>query len=490
MADKSKGVTPTEQMLAEFCERSFLKLWSYPNPFKDDGHELCDLLVVFGDYVFIFFDREKPLAESTDKSPQVVWDRWKRTVVDDQTRTAHGAERYIRSGRQIFVDAKRTVPFPIPYDRANAIVHKIIVAHGAKEACEQASPNNIYGSLAISYEAADVNVHQNQPFLISLDRANIVHVLDSHNLPIVLRELDTVQDFAGYLDEKARAIGTVKSLRYCGEEDLLAHYLLNYDSSAQRHVIGPRKSEGIDVVFIEEGAWQDFVGTDIYKNTKNEDRISYFWDQLIQRTCQNSIDGTLGGNSNIERGESAIFEMVKEPRFVRRSLSEKMLTAVEKFPNVDGGFRMVSFIPSFEPTTGYVFLQARPPASMQGHPDNREVRQAMLEIACGAAKNKFPAMTKIIGIGIEPPKSPGDEVAEDFILMPCEDWPPERILEYEEANRELKFFATSSLHEYRERVTQFVAPQSAIPAPLPKVGRNDRCPCGSGKKFKKCHQAG
>jgi preprotein translocase subunit SecA len=32
------------------------------------------------------------------------------------------------------------------------------------------------------------------------------------------------------------------------------------------------------------------------------------------------------------------------------------------------------------------------------------------------------------------------------------------------------------------------------PAPVvrvaPKVGRNDACPCGSGKKYKKCHGAG
>ena len=25
--------------------------------------------------------------------------------------------------------------------------------------------------------------------------------------------------------------------------------------------------------------------------------------------------------------------------------------------------------------------------------------------------------------------------------------------------------------------------------PTPKIGRNDECPCGSGKKFKKCHGA-
>jgi uncharacterized protein YecA (UPF0149 family) len=36
-------------------------------------------------------------------------------------------------------------------------------------------------------------------------------------------------------------------------------------------------------------------------------------------------------------------------------------------------------------------------------------------------------------------------------------------------------------------------PGDAAPQPqkraVPKVGRNDPCPCGSGKKYKKCHGA-
>ena len=37
------------------------------------------------------------------------------------------------------------------------------------------------------------------------------------------------------------------------------------------------------------------------------------------------------------------------------------------------------------------------------------------------------------------------------------------------------------------RVSQHLAPQPAPPAPsFGKVGRNDPCPCGSGKKYKKC----
>jgi len=32
--------------------------------------------------------------------------------------------------------------------------------------------------------------------------------------------------------------------------------------------------------------------------------------------------------------------------------------------------------------------------------------------------------------------------------------------------------------------------RAAMPGGVPLVGRNDPCPCGSGKKYKKCHGAG
>lgn len=317
-------------MLAEFCERSFLKLWSYPNPFKDDGHELCDLLAVFGDYVFIFFDRANQLPEVPDKDPQVLWDRWKRNAVDRQVKTAHGAERYIQSGRPIFLEAKAITPFPLTINPQKAIIHKIVVAHGAKEACERASDQNVYGSLAITYCETDGG--STQPFHIEIDKRNPVHVFDSHNISIVLGELDTVSDFSKYLDEKLRAIARFDSLIYCGEEDLLGHYLLNYDKAANQHIIGTNRDD-VNGLMVGEGEWHDFIKTELYKNTKNEDRISYFWDELIQRTCQNALNRTLRGNADLLRGQSAIFEMVKEPRFIRRALADKIKRTVINFPD-------------------------------------------------------------------------------------------------------------------------------------------------------------
>lgn len=487
MIVKSSGVTDTERMLAEFCERSFLKLWSYPNPYKDDGHELCDLLAVFGDYVFIFFDRTNQLPETPDKDPQVLWDRWKRNVIDRQVKTAHGAERYIRSGRQIYLDGKNTFPFPIVIDSQKSIIHKIIVAHGAKEACERASDKNVYGSLAITY--CDTDGGQTQPFFIEIDRQKPVHIFDSHNISIILGELDTVSDFSVYLDEKLSAISRFDLLMYCGEEDLLGHYLLNYDKDAKRHLIGT-KQDDVNSVMIGEGEWHDFIKTELYKNTKNEDRISYFWDELIQRTCQNALNGTLGGNSDILRGQSAIFEMVKEPRFIRRAIANRMKQAIINFPDHPEQLtRQVTFLHSYLQNVGYVFFQLRVTSAIREQDDYLDKRRTLLEIACGAAKNKFSYLTKIIGIGMDAPKFAGDTNSEDFILLPCDDWPNSMRIHYEEQNLEWKFFGSPELKQHNEHVTQFVPPPATVKdvRPKSKVGRNDLCPCGSGKKYKKCH---
>ncbi len=223
---KSEGVTPTEKLLAGLCERSFLKLWSYPNPVKDDKKELCDLLAVFENHVFIFFDRESDALSKENKDPLTKWKRWKKEVIDAQTRTAHGAERYIRSGRGIFLDTELAVPFPFNIDRQNMVVHKIIIAHGAKEACENFSDDNVYGSLGMFYVCGTPDLPF--PFMVHMDKENPVHVFDSHNLPIIFSELDTFYDFTSYLDAKVEAIKTYDMLSYCGEEDLIFRGHLTY----------------------------------------------------------------------------------------------------------------------------------------------------------------------------------------------------------------------------------------------------------------------
>jgi hypothetical protein len=482
---KSRGVTPTERLLAELCERSFLRLWSYPNPVKEDGKELCDLLSVFEDRVFIFFDRESRHLDNIGEDQALSWSRWKRAAVDDQVRTAHGAERYLRSGRRVFLDRDLTTEFPVNIDRERMIVHKIIVAHGAAEACRASSDANVSGSLAVAY--GDLGAEFSWPFLVELDKQRPVHILDSHNLEIILGELDTIFDLSSFLDAKIEAIRRYDGLVYCGEEDLLAHYFLRFDEAKNSHFIGTDDPD-INFFMVGEGEWKDFSQTTVYKRKKVADANSYLWDEIIQRTAQNALDGTLLGNSTMLRGQSAIHEMAKEPRSSRRALSTAMIEAIQKFPETsDPLVRNVSFTPSFYEGKAFVFLQLKKTDIADYDNDYRPKRQALLEIACGAAKNKFPELHTIVGIAMDAPKF-ATENAEDFILMNCKEWPDELRRRYERANEDFNFFNTASLVSRKMRSQEFPTEARATrdTRGRVKIRRNDPCPCGSGRKFKKC----
>ena len=452
---KSKGVNDSEQFLADLCERTFLKLWSYPNPYKDDGHELCDLLAVFEKHVFIFFDRDKNLDHTSEKDPQVLWDRWKRNVIDAQIKTAHGAERYIASGRLIYLDGKRQVLFPLNIDVNNMVVHKIIVAHGARVACEHSSVTNIYGSLAIQYSNSTTDNLTSPLFHIYIDKNNPVHVFDSFNLPILLNELDTVVDFTNYLNAKLDAIRNLGCLSYCGEEDLLAHYFTNFDENSKCHFIRT-KDFSYDAVMIGEGEWSDFSKSQTYQNTKTANKVSYLWDEIIQNTCQYKLDGKLLGDDDVFNERSAIHEMAKESRFVRRNLANRMVNAINKFPDtVNALTTFLTFTTSFYPDKGYVFLQLWAIPSICENSEYREKRQTFLEIACGSAKNKFPNLKTVIGIAIDAPKH-AEKNAEDFIVMDCESWSDEQKSYYQELNKDCGFFKdTTPINSFRS--TEFVS---------------------------------
>jgi len=348
---KSQGITETEKLLSSLCERSFLKLWSYPNPINEKRKELCDLLAVFENHVFIFFDRKNLQLENDDKDLTVNWNRWKRRVIDPQIRTANGAERYIKNNRKIFLDKGLNQPFPIPIDTKSMLVHKIIVAHGAKEACLRSSDENVYGSLAITY-SNDSQQTPSSPFMINLNKNQPVHIFDSHNLPIIFSELDTFFDFSSYLDAKLEAIRELDILSYCGEEDLLANYFINFDEKTDKHYIGTKR-DNVNGLFIAQGDWKDFITRSEYKAKKAADEVSYLWDELIQNTCEHALAGTLGGNHNVFYGPSAIHEMAKEPRFMRRKLSELMIESIKNFPeSLERIVRNVSFMSSYDKHKG------------------------------------------------------------------------------------------------------------------------------------------
>ena len=464
---KSEGVTPTEKLLSDLCERTFLKLWSYPNPYNKDRKELCDLIAVFEDHVFVFFDRKSGRLDNLPKDLSLKWKRWKKEVIDKQIKTSKGAERYISDGNPIFLDDRCETALPVDIPK-NPKIHKFIVAHGAEEACKDSSSDNVYGSLGICYTEPQKppsdspllvrleKLAENTPFTVRLDRNDPVHVLDGFNLEIVLGELDTIFDFASFVTEKEDAIGRYHSLIYCGEEDLLAHYFLNYDKNRKRYRIGPDEKDVFHGIMIEEGEWKNFVKSEPYKNRKKENEVSYFWDDLLQKTCQNAIDGTLEGDADLGRGRHPVTEMAKEPRVSRRLLSEEMLKAMRNFPETGNLLeRKLNFISSsIYPDKGYVFLQVKCPQIRNDKIDYIEGRRHLLKVACGAARNEFPNLNTVVGIAMDPPKF-ADTVSEDLALLDCSEWTKEDFEHCERENEGFGFFKSGNQKKTGRTVKDF-----------------------------------
>lgn len=492
---KLKGDTPTEILLAQLCDKVFLDLWAYANPFANhDGKpskEICDVLAVFENHVFIFSDKKSDfdLEEINYKT----WDRWKRNAIDASIKQVRGAERWIRNNpEKIFIDKKCTKKLPIPIDKENLKIHRIIVAHGAKEACKKNSSNNINGSLAVCY--SDLEDHEKLAetaglFILRLPRKNIIHVFDSHNLEIILNELDTVRDLLSYFEAKEEAIKKYEVIQHCGEQDLLAHYLDNFDKKTYRHYIGEKDKHG-DGINIIEGFWEDFIKTERYQRKKHADKVSYLWDALLQKTLGNALKGTLTGNANVFRDESALSEMAKEPRVIRRQLSNFILDSFEKFPDdkdIMGPYNAYTSIGNSD--CMYVFLQLTPLETADYDKEYRIVRGKMLEVACGVVKNRFPYLKKVIGIAMEPPKH-NSKITEDFILLDCKNWTKKDAEYFEKENKEtgLNFLQKNDLGVKKGKFYEFPpAPNHAVKkSTRTKPQRNDPCPCGSGKKYKKC----
>ena len=454
--EKSTGINQTEKVLGQLCDRVFLKAWNYLNPHRPKGkkmRELCDLLAVFDGHIFIFQVKQIKFSEEefdSDAAIKTAWDRWKRKAFTAQLKSLEGAKNWILNNpKEIYLDPEGKQPFPIDISGGDYKIHKILVAHGAAEACKNFTDQNIVGSLGVGYGPQKSDFPYPTPFMLIMDKHDIVHVLDDHNLPIVLGELDTAWDFTKYLETKEYAIQKFTSTVYCGEEDMLASYISkNFALTKAPHDLDEKKAT---LLLINEGEWEIIRADPAYKLKEKANEISYWWDNLLQMMCELTLEGGAQKNRNFFNGPSAIYEMAKEPRAARQTLAEAMHHTFEKQKNTPGKHRYVALCKSHYESTAYVFLwEDRPAGSNMNDVEFSQWRQVLLDVACGAAKNAYPQYTKIVGFSYGFAEAGKGKIALgefflqdcEFALLNCETWTEEQKSDYEEKNKELKFFKT------------------------------------------------
>lgn len=406
----SAGITPSERVLAQLCSKTFLRLWAYPNLYRDQrlsptnsiGKEICDLLVVCGTHLIIFSDKSCAFPASGDLEKD--WSRWYRRAIRRSAEQIAGAERWLRTyPDRTFLDEQCQRRFPLnlqPWDQLT--VHRIVVALNAADRCRAEIGGT--GSLLIDPDlVGDAHVTPTakyyQPFAVGwIDPAlGYIHVLDDVTLGIVLTALNTVTDFVDYLDKKEALIASGKLHWAPGEQDLLAVYLSNVNETGSHDF---PKLQSAQRVAVEEQSWSTLCADPRYQAKYHADVDSLHWDSIIEDFSGHIFEATLLTDEpyEIQEYELALRVMARERRVARRILGRAI---AEKIQSVPRGKIGVRYIVSFDqPGLGYVYL-LYPLGESDDRDRNRERRKLYLFECCIVFGWKHQNLKQIIGIATE-----------------------------------------------------------------------------------------
>ncbi|WP_371422611.1 hypothetical protein [Tardiphaga sp.] len=417
---KSEGLNGSEQMLAELCERSFLKLWTYPNLFRKPGKELTDLLVVFGNDVIIFSAKACSYPDSGDAD--LDWSRWFRLSIADSAKQIAKAERSILSSpEKIFLDAKCLERLPIALPAADDMrVHRVCVALGALDRAEVET-----GIRGLKIKPMVLN--DEERFTVgTIEKASgWVHGFDDVSLPLVLSELSTINDFIHYLNSKVALFVTAHFKYAASETDIVAYYLWHGRTfPAHDHDY-----------FIEPGLWAKIEASKEFLAGREANKISQFWDGLTEYITDYYLKETLelGNEVSMSDYERAARILAGETRFHRRILSKAIVERREIARKNEIG----AMLPSQQADVSYVLYVGRGDQG-KDHEAYRKDRAQILQLRCAAAKAADPQKRFIVGIAMDASGVKGS--SEDFVFIDTGEWTAEQIEKAQKVRTELGYF--------------------------------------------------
>jgi len=399
-----EGLTPTEQVLKYFGERSFLRFWSHANPHRSPSEELCDLLVVCDDYVIFFSDKSNDFQFHKDE--QIAWRRWYGKAIAKSVRQLNGAVRHLfELQTPIYKDRACTVPLGIPRpSRERARVYRVAVVSLSKEGNDAVPPQPflaIDGGLTGGQHLDDVAT----PFRlgdVSPD-TGFVHVIDFAGLWAVMSELDTIADFALYLDARSAFIRRQVHNSAANEWCMLTRYLLSFTDDGDRL---PLDTANPGFTRLSNGEWQPESTKAAFRARKEANRDSYLWDNLVDRQAEmierQSFDAS--NYNSVQEAERVVCHMALEERLNRRLLGRAWKEAcLIAEPGQSAHLRTVPH--GDDNGTTYVFFTLEQPDGIPDEQYRRRPRELLEDFVLPSLID-VPTSRVIIGIASELGREP------------------------------------------------------------------------------------
>lgn len=384
-------MTPSEQYVADLCQKSFLPFWNFPNPIGKKNKELCDVLVVCGNYILIISVKDIRVSSHTDKKVQ--YERWVKKAVEDSAKQIYGAERFLKTTDYLFTkNRKNKIPLPPKNER---VILRIAIAFGSKNTFPLP-----YGDFGQGF----------------------VHVLDEEATSILLSELDTITDFTKYLIDKEQFLEG-KYFAMPKESDFLAFYIqtaLDIDDK-------------VDTIVSTDGLWEDYLLSEEYTRWRNLLPQSLIWDYMIKQLHSYHISSETSDERRNDL-EEAIRVINQESRINRIELGGILDNAIQRKSSA----RILK--PLKDAKHCYVFM----PLTSK----NWEGKEKELELRCIVARMENPSVERVIGIGFGN-KGDGQDVYDI-----CSHYIPEMSEEFisraKEVKEELGYFKKPTISHSKE----------------------------------------
>lgn len=283
---------PSEELVFGHCRRLFFPLWSFLNPFRPDGSELCDVLVAFGDHILIISVKRVDFDPDAANAA-VQAERWRKRAIEKSLRQALGAKRFLMQQGRYEIRSRGMTSTVVIENIDTKRIHCISVSLGGK-----------------GWIPYGLGQDDDKP-------EDFVHIFTEESLDTLLGELTTINDLARYLREKEDFFGRTTGLVIESELDLLALYVRDNRKLPDW--------SGQDLVFLLGGHWEKLAKQAEYKDRLRCDQVSELWDHLVAELVRNKLGDTYIAGTGKETLEPLLRQLAAEPRFNRRILSKAFL---------------------------------------------------------------------------------------------------------------------------------------------------------------------
>lgn len=395
----TSGLTPSERFVAGLCERTFLRLWTHPNPRGKKGKELCDCLIVCGPHVVIISVKDNEYRETGDKTG---WERWTKVAIDKSIAQIWGAERWLDTVETVERADSRTVVLPPKNQRR---YHRIAVALGSR------------GEVPLTWGDSGTG---------------FVHVCDEFSVGALFLALDTITDFVEFLRAAEELVsGGMRPLFSGGGlEDLVALYLLrnrSFDFNGRKQ----DKSEGM--LILHNDIWKGLVKSDEFKLMRRSLESSYAWDRLIDYYARDLLTGGMFDmhSQQATDNELALVTMAIQPRMHRSYLAEAVLKFWQD-PALKSAARVVQGFAD----TAFVFTLASS--------EDRERRSQELALRCLVVRGRMPGVKTVVGIARDRPGTSSIGYSSDIVYIHMQEWSEKDAENVEGIQRDLGYFQSVS----------------------------------------------